>query len=284
MTAYLPEDMLNLKGLNVWSVVGVNIVTDEEYIMGFLAFVSEPGGIRIVFLYVLPEYRRIGVADRMLDELAIQLREAEYSLPVTMFLTGDAEQKAILNLLAGRGDFFVNPSSDYIIVSPEQIMQSDYIQKLLIYDSYADLLFDKPVIERRRIYNTMMESGILFGDDILTDGTDYIRELCYCNTVDGHINALCLVREATGKQLELSFVYAIESKGLAAVLSCLAKHVRECYPEHSIAISVVNENSRKLAEGFFKAGQCEHHTVYCAIWNGLLREELEDIFTEEKEV
>ncbi len=283
MREYLPEDVLGLPDLTVWSAVVENLIVQGEAIAGFLAFVQEESGIRIVYIYVEPVYRGLGIANGMLDELTARLAAEQYAFPVTLYLADDQKQKPLLDLIVGRGDFFVNPSTDYIMVSPEQMFQSAYAQKLLEYNGCANLLFSQPLAERRRVCRMMQEAKIPFGDGILSDGESYIGELCYCHLANSHIDSLCLVKEAGERELELSLVYALEPKGLGAVLAALTKSVRKNYPEYSIAMAVVNQNSKKLADGFWKDVPCEHRLVYCAMWSGLLRTELERIFTEEEE-
>ncbi len=101
--------------------------------------------------------------------------------------------------------------------------------------------------DQQRASNLLMSAG---GEDL----GPLTRELSLCHTENGVCTALALFRETPLKNtLELSFLmaYPEHMEHLAGLLKEILNRFRKLYPDHDMVFSLVNRESRLLAERFF---------------------------------
>ncbi|MDD2973320.1 MAG: GNAT family N-acetyltransferase [Lachnospiraceae bacterium] len=272
MEKYLPTELLENKSITVWCA------HEQDTINGLMAFILESTVMRLVFLYVLPEYRRKGIANDMMDRFTYFLWSESYAWQLIMYFTGETE--GLNAFFASRGDFFMEKTSEYVTVSPEKFYSSEKVQRLMSHQKKADSLFDVPMHMRKELCNYLVDHDIFWGKGVLSEGNQYLKDLCYCSITDDKIQSLVLVEKGIDNTLEIVFLFNRNGAiSLAQVISNLVVSIYDRYPDSSISFAA-NERSVQLMRAF-QFADYGMKNVYRASWNGMLSGEIEKLVLEE---
>ncbi|MDO4292292.1 MAG: GNAT family N-acetyltransferase [Eubacteriales bacterium] len=275
----VPQDILERDSVRLFGAA------DEEkaYLFGVAALAEEGGLIRILWLYVKEEYRRIGIAGTLLNWILDSISFLELDKPVEAYFPEDAAHSSLLGFFGAADNFSITKRPEIGRLTPEGRRASKFYASLLDRQANVISFFDLPVVAQKRFLNKMYRIKMAhLVEDVVGNRGGYAPELCCC-TVKGQdvINAVFVKCHKDG-EMELSFGYLEDAKLAFSMAAGLIQRIEAGYPESDMIVCAVNDASKKLMEGMFKDEIFWENLVEVR-WNGLRMDEMRDLVEESSE-
>ena len=228
-------------------------IAHEEVACGALAGYVEDGCFRVISLYVAPDYRRLGGARLMIDQLEELLTEEPdiWSMEIS-FTTAEPDNETMIPFLSSMG---YSPAND--------MGRNIYTFTLGQLENAKPLARPASRSLRIRSFSQLSEDmlraaqkrGIAMGtplpENMLT-GPQVERELSYALVKDGKIEAYAAVDHSCCGVLTLCGLWVGEKNPmiLYSLLKMVISRTLELYPPDTcVALQVTNEQSLRLIHG-----------------------------------
>ena len=229
---------------------GITARSDDET-TGILLF--REAGDRLLMLErieVKEAYRRQGIGTGMMRIFCERLRAAEMNLLISFeAVSEDTEFFLFLKSLQA---FYIEEETGFeALLSAEEVAS---VCKTFTTDKVTPkLYFDQSRGARQEFADALEQGYPLIAWELKHMPQDFRQDLCCCEMdKNGNIQAVCLMKEYE-EELELSFLYARESKGTLAAKALIGSinqfHGKEPLP---LRMSVVNESAVNILKHMSK--------------------------------
>jgi len=263
----LPPDIKNKS-----DIITLGVTNEKGIPIGVIAAQVKNYSYEIIWLFVREEERRKGVASGLLREFLSVIRKTNQIYPVNVIY--DSSSEDIFWFMDNLDNFSQNCIGRRYLIDPDSRKDSKLINSLMKYrPKKTELFFDQSELIRKYAYAKLQSLGIDL-QTLVSDSTDYfVRELCKChigNSYRGNrIDALILVKELSEQELEITYAYAENKMHFAQVLIEILRQIDEKYPDKTLSITALNNESDRLVRHLFgDATHCER--MFRGEWNYLL--------------
>ncbi len=239
--------------------------------IGFLDAELREDQILITCIYVMEKYRRQNVATALLNELVDYLYVEELHIPLSLDYILEDETRELHSFILSREDFIVISSGEEYII-PNDVWNNCFGSKQIERMASAGVRIDELLNwQNNATVSALKEEGLYIVPDgeKLTDVYDV--ELSHIAFSDKEFASGLLARKVTDykgeEMIELSVLICKPGCELwmMKILSGFLENMRNKYPDYSIRMFGVNDESISLAEKFFEK-KAIAKPGYSAIW------------------
>ncbi|MCR5487092.1 MAG: GNAT family N-acetyltransferase [Lachnospiraceae bacterium] len=195
----------------------------ENDIAGVLCVADRGAALEIVSIVVKQEYRRLGIATKMLGSFFSSCYLAGELKPVYCFYIREDWLAGFDAFVRDSGYFFTEASQTLYAADPSRRMRSPGYRKLISEaGGSCELWAELPPETKKRFLKKRAAAG-----DHLLQGLDEAaldEDLCFCiRGRDGEIKAAAFVQKTNEARYALSYVYSSDPVSFEAVLGTTLK-------------------------------------------------------------
>ena len=241
----LPEDFIENPGNICICACG-----DNGDAWGAICYSLVDNQIDILWLYTTREMRRQGVATALLDKLFEVISLSGEIYPVSARFEPYSDEGVYgFYLSYDRMDTVFSHERFY--VSPKEVRGAKLPPAGDKDEFEKTEFFSLPEAALRSILRKLQkEQGFIISD--LRDFTrDAVPGLCRCIMRGNELLDLILIRKRPDGNLELSFLYSENTKGLMELLTATAFDIEEMFPDAKLVFDAVTEESASMAKRLF---------------------------------
>ena len=222
---------------------------DDDNIMGVICYGSADYQVDILWLYVIPKYRRQKIATLLLDKMRELLIKSGQVYPITARFQGDDEQ-LYLFFLSYEG-MEVTYSHERYVLKPNDIYKGRY-PMITGKESLKEVkFFDLPKAVQQNILRMLTdEEGFVTGD-YEEWKRDLVPELCRCIMRNDELLSLIFIHRLSEKELELSYLYSINPVALGEIIAGAAADIEQYYPDCKLIFDAVNDKAAAIAKKIY---------------------------------
>lgn len=245
------------------SHICIGITDEENYICGAICYRYTAYQYDILWLYVVPERRRQGIGSLLVDIVYKVVGRSGDIYPISAMFEAD-EEDSLYPFFISYDKMDVSYSHDRYILSPKDVYGA-----LLPPEAGKQTLVQTPFFSlsegvQKRILSRLREDEGYCPDDYDSWKTGIIPQLCRCIIKDDDLKNVVFVHGRPGGNLELSYVYSKNSRGLAEILMATAWDIEDKFPDAKVYFDAVSEDAGQLAKKLFPRKKVVH--VYEALW------------------
>ena len=231
---------------------GFCVKTDDCHAGALIGRFTDTGEYEILSLYVLPEYRRQGVGELLLDTLAEAIGEYDANVSIT-FIARSEEDKELMSFLEDQGfEEYSDAESHLFGVTIGELMETKLNKGNLNvdYPTFADLSEQQLALLENASDDRFVPrpDGGFTSKKIETDVSIAVLK------GDTPV-AYAVVEKEDDNTLVLSslYVHDEENTTLLRLLRCVMKRLNEKYSSDTvILIPTVNDDSQEILTSMFK--------------------------------
>ncbi len=241
----------------------VGIVDDEDYICGAICYRYTLYQYDVLWLYVVPEKRRQGIGSQLMDIVFRVIGRSGDIYPISaMFEAGEGD--SLYPFFLGYGKMDVSYSHDRYILKPKEIYGALFPPEAAKQTLKQTNFFSLSEQQQKGILAFLKAEECYAPDDYDSWKNSIVPELCKCILVGEELKNLVFVHRMPGGDLELSYVYSKNPRGLAEILISTSWDIEEKYPDSNVYFDAVSERAEMLAKNLFPKVNTVH--IYEAQW------------------
>ncbi len=206
--------------------------------------------IDILWLYTAREKRRQGIATALLDKLFEIMSLSGEIYPVSARFEPYSDE-GVYSFFMSCSKMETEFSHDRFYVSPKEVRGAKLPPGADKDEFDKREFFSLPeTVEQNILLKLRKEQGFIIAD--YRDFTaDAVPELCRCIMRGDELLDLIFIRKRPDGNLELSFLYSENSKGLMELLTTTAWDIEEMFPNAKLVFDAVTEESAAMAGKLF---------------------------------
>lgn len=245
------------------SHICVGIVDDEDYICGAICYRYTLYQYDVLWLYVVPEKRRQGIGSQLMDIVFSVIGRSGDIYPISALFEAD-EEGSLYPFFLGYGKMDVDYSHERYVLRPKDIYGALFPPEAAKQTLKQTMFFSLPEKQQKGILAFLKSEEYYAPDDYDTWKISIVPELCKCILIGEELKNLVFVHRMPGGDLELSYVYSKNPRGLAEILISTSWDIEEKYPDSRVYFDAVSERAEILAKNLFPKVSAVH--IYEAQW------------------
>ncbi len=253
----LPEELVEEKNR-----ISIGIVDETDTILGAISYALVRFEYEIDWVYVRPSVRRRGVGTHLLQKALETVVATGDLFPITARFPYTPEEHAVFSLFQSNGEMEISYLYERFLIRPEEIRLSDHLHLHLNLKSMP--FFDLPKNRQKAILKEMEEKHGYVIDSYESWKKGMVPAFCQCIFAEDELADLVLVQKLLNGNLEISFAYSKNGKGLIAIFASITAEAEKQFPHAVLTFDAVNEKARKLAVKLFPDARSVpiHEAVY----------------------
>lgn len=236
----------------------------EGEILGALSLVLADDQLEIEWLYVIPERRRQGIATGLIEELQRFISSTGEWYPVNARFEVSEQDVSLHRFFLSLPDAEVAYSHERFYVTAEDIRNSPKLHQERTDVVEMQAFFEREESWQKRVLNTLEKTYGYVVEDYESWKEDCVPDLCLYLSMENRLLCGIFVQRAGDQDLELSWLYGQQKRGLFYILGEVVRKAERLFPECSLTFETINEQSKRLAEHLFPSALTSH--VYEALW------------------
>ncbi len=224
---------------------------EEEVVLGAISFLLKNYMYVIDWIYVEPDFRNQGIGKALVDEVIRFTQHAEGQFPLTAQFEYSEDDKEMHDFFLSNPVMETEYSHERYYLKPEDIKNMNAIKKSNIDGIDLKHFFDKPMQEQFSILDMLSNDEEFTVMDYEKWKSECVPELCLCVNVKDNLTNLIFIRELPDGNLELSYLYGKNPKGLLILLNNTVSRIEALFPEAILRFDAVNEESERMAKHLF---------------------------------
>lgn len=236
---------------------------EEGHILGSLCYSYASYEFDVLWLYTAEEYRRQGVATLLMDKM---LEIAAFSgeiFPISAVFE-PVRDESLYSFFLSYDKMDTEFSHDRFYVTPRDIRgaklptggDGDYFEK-------KEFFALPKTMQSNIMHKLMTEYGYVVTDfDAFRESA--VSSLCRCIMRGDELLDLIFVQKRPDDNLELSFLFGENKKGLLELLTTTAWEIEDLFPKAKLVFDAISEESQSMAKKLFP--WTEPVPVYEAKW------------------
>ena len=247
-SSVLPEGYIKGREVSIGAV-------EEDVVCGAVSFSFDGEEYMIDWIYVEPQKRLMGVGKGLIEEVR-KFVSAVGLCPIRMLIEGDEESglyEFVLSLEDEDHPIVVEYSHDRYTITTDDFAQSPAMDRLNegpVQTSYkASSFWSLDKKERAKALSMILDGFSVFDEEAFKKSSE--KDCCLVEKRNDEIESFILVQRLGDDTLQLSYLYSIKPKALAAVLQDLYATLLEYGENQTVFFEPITDESRKLAKTFF---------------------------------
>ena len=244
-------DPVSVEAIKQGTAHGFCVETDDCHVGALIGRFTDPGEYEILSIYVLPEYRKQGVGEFMLDTLAEVIGDLDANVSITFVCRFEDDKDLVTFLEEQEFEEYQSDESHMFAVTIGELLETKLNKSNLNvdYPTFADL--SKKQLEclsktkgnkfvpkpaggfASKLIETEVSTAVLKGDDPVAYAT---------------------VERVDDSTVMLSNLYVNDEENttLLRLLRCVMRRLKENYsPDTVILIPTVNDDSQEILTSMF---------------------------------
>lgn len=254
----LPEDLMEDS-----ENICIGAVDDENRRYGGICFRYALYQIDVLWVFVVPEGRLQGVGSALLDLIFGYVMRSGSVYPISARFEAE-EDGTLYPFFISYDKMQVGFSHYRYFIKPNEFRRAKLPQTGGKESMKQECFFDLSDREQGLILAKLQEEEDYVTGDRESWKKSMIPELCRCIRSNGELKNLIFVGKREDGNIELSYLYSVEPKGLAEMLMLAAWDAEEYDPNAALVFDAVNDRAYSMAEKIFP--MVKPVPVYEALW------------------
>ncbi len=244
-TSVLPKELTYAQ-----NHICVGIVDEEDYVCGAICYRYTLYQYDVLWLYVAKDRRRQGYGSKLMDIIFRVVGRSGDIYPISArFEAGDDD--LLYSFFIGYGKMDVYYSHDRYILSPKDVYQALFPNEAANQTMEQKQFFSLPVGIQKNILQRLRDQECFAADGYEDWKEEAVPELCRCIISNEDLKDLVFVHSRANGDLELSYIYSKNPRGLAEILFSIAGDIEEKFPKAQVYFDAVTEEAQMLARNVF---------------------------------
>ena len=223
---------------------------DDGNICGALCFSLVVYQIDILWLYTDKKYRRQGIATALMDKIFEIATLSGEIYPISARFEPLAD-KSLYYFFISYSKMETDFSHERFYVTPKEIRGAK-LPELAEKEEYDKKgFFSLPESLQNNVLLTLMEKHGFVVADYMDFKEHAVEDLCRCIMRGDELLDLIFIQKRSDGNLELSFLYSENTKGLMELLTTTAWDIEELFPKAKLVFDAINEEAASMAGKLF---------------------------------
>ncbi|MBR1670998.1 MAG: GNAT family N-acetyltransferase [Butyrivibrio sp.] len=238
--------------------VAVAAVDDDGRVLGAISYVAINYAYEIDWIYVLPDVRRQGIGLSLVDEVLRAVMLSGERLPVTARYEFTEEDQQMHAFFLSCTNMMTSYSHERYYIKASDIKSSEVLHSMRTEDLIIQPFFDETEQDQKEILGMLSNQNSFSVSDYDEWKKECVQELCQCAYLKNNLMDFIFFRKLADGNLELSFLYSKNPKGLLELLVTTVSKLETLFPGTSLTFEAMGDESEKLARHLFPGAQTVH--------------------------
>ena len=238
--------------------VAVAAVDEKDRILGAVSYQMINYQVEIDWIFVEPEVRRKGIGSGLITEVLKALMHTGELLPVVAYFEYDEEDDELHSFFLSCENLMTSYSHDRFYVKQKEIQESNMLHGGAGAAKRFDNFFDLEEKRQKSILNMLRMDQFYSVSDYEAWKKSCVPKLCRCSFDNNELSNLIFMKKRTDGNIELSFLYAKNPKGLLELLCEITDDLEKAFPMSDLVFDAINPESERIAKHLFPDAKIVH--------------------------
>lgn len=231
--------------------VAVAAIDEEGNILGCISYILSDMEYIIDWLYVEATVRRKGVGTSLIKEVINAVTYTGLVYPIVARFEYSSDNTELYSFFSSIEMMSTEYSHDRYYLNAQNLKDATAIHSKSDASKGLVMFFDLPEVVQRKIIDELAANGSYYVADYKKWKNQCEQPLCRCIYSNNSLIDLIIIQRLSDGNLELSYLYSKNPKGLLKLLAATVSSLENDYPDTELSFDVVNEGSGILAEHLF---------------------------------
>ncbi|WP_034452956.1 GNAT family N-acetyltransferase [Butyrivibrio sp. AE2032] len=238
--------------------VAVGVIDEERRVLGAVSYILLNYEYSLDWIYVEPQVRRQGIGTQLVQETFRCMMHTGDLFPLSAQFEYSDEDNVLHTFFLSMKHMITTYSHERYYVTKDDIKKAEGLRYNSKNEVEAELFFDKPEAEQKKVLNMLMREQTYEVADYERWKESCVPELCKCIYVKNNLVDLIFMQKNPDGNLELSYLYGKYPKGLFELLAETVRDLENHFPGVKITFDAMTDDSKKLAEHLFPTAKKAH--------------------------